>query len=400
MRIYTYNDIAPYANASRFTRPKSNLCAWYYPDRKQFCGNYCSRSGKHGDIFNRRCWRHKRRGNYSKSLPPVVILMIANASRIYNRDIWVNFLSESEKSGVPFELVIYNRHMLNGTVRHPQNILSRFRPFPDFFNRTVAPGHGDLAYTQAYLAMLQYGVSFPSASRCVVVTERTIPIRGPIESYRLIIGSKCVLDVSYNVKYAPAPAVPSPPSSRGTRGKSFEGVNNKAQGMFTVEFLKIALPTVVEQCEHFGLSFDGHTYKVSDPLKLETWREFTAANLDEFLLLNSFLLSLSSSSSSIRPISELKKYMQNVPKDDRLMVSEIPEWRDNLKRTFVFTDTSKTVQIPYFDNDMYSYLKGLHRGDSRRRRRTDVLYTSAGAVIRYLLSTKKYPIFFRSIELP
>lgn len=386
MRIYTYNDVAPYAKAVRFTRPKSNLCAWYYADRKRFCGNYCSRSGKHGDVFNRRCWRHKRHGNYSKSLPPVVILMITSAARIYNRDMWVKYLYESAKHGVPFELVIYNEHMSNGTVRHPQNLLSRFRPFPDLFDTTVAPGHGDITYTQVYLDMLQYGSSIPNASRCVVVTERTAPIRSPIEAYRLITGSKCVLDVSYNVKYGPAP----PLLPYGTRGKRFEAVNNKAQGTFTVAFLKEALPSVVEQCAHFGLSYDGDRYTVVDPLKLEQWRRYTAANLDEFLLLNSYLLAVS----SIRPIVSLRRHMQDTPKDDHLVVAEIPEYRDNLKRTFVFTSPDKTVRVPFFDNHMYGYLRGLRWVGKR------YMQTSAGDVINYLLSTKKFPVFFRTLELP
>lgn len=387
MRIYTYNDVAPYAGAARFTRPKSNLCVWYYDDRKRFCGNYCSRSGKHGDVFNRRCWRHKRRGNYSKSLPPVVILMITSASRIYNRDAWIKFLYESDKSGVPFELVIYNENMLNGTVRHPQNLLSRFRPFPDFFNTTVTPGHGDLAFTQAYLDMLQYGSSFPSASRCVVVTERTIPIRGPVESYRLITSSKCVIDVSYNVKYGPVP----PLLPRNKRGRAFEAVNNKAQGLFTVEFLKAALPTVARQCRHFGLSYDGrHGYAVIDPRKFKAWSVYTGSNPDEFLLLNSYLLA----SSAVRPISELKEYMQSTPKDDNLMVAEIPQSRGNVKRTYIFTDAHKTMRIPFFDNESYRYLKRLRTWNRK------YLDASAAQVITYLLTAKKYPLFFRSIELP
>lgn len=281
--------------------------------------------------------------------------------------------------------------MLNGTVRHPQNMISRFRPFPDFFNRTVTPSHGGVEYMQVYLDMLQYSCSLPFTIGCVVVTERTIPIRGPIALYRLALKSKCCIDISYNVKFGPMP--PGLPTR--SRGKTFEAVNNKAQGLFTTAFLKESLPTVSQQCERFGLSFDGRNYTATDPALLDTWCKYTGGNLDEFLLLNAYLLSMEAAErhQALRSVSKLKQFMENTPRNDYLFVAEVQQWRNNTKRTYIFTSTDRIEHIQRYDRQAYQYLRGLPWSGN-------VLKVSAGDIIKFLLSKKKYPCFFRSIELP
>ena len=48
------------------------------------------------------------------------------------------------------------------------------------------------------------------------------------------------------------------------QGKQFALVNNEAQGLFSVAFLKEALPTLRKYCEYFGLRYSheqGYTVK-------------------------------------------------------------------------------------------------------------------------------------------
>lgn len=387
VRVYGYNDIRAYTSATnRPAKVKSNLCSWYYLGKGKFCGNYCSRRGRHGDTFNRRCWRHRRRGGYSASLPPVVLLMISASDRTYNRELWIKFLQNCESSGTPFELVIYHEDMLKCTVRDPQNLLSRFRPFPDQFGSVVLPlknHHGSLNFTQTCLKMLEYGTKIPHAARCIVLTERTIPIRPPVEIYKRAISSKCYLDTSYNVGYGPTPT-----GVEGRRGKPFAGVNNHCQGLYTTEFLRLALPTVPLQCGKFGITLgENSVYTISDGHLFEMWRTFTGSNPSEFLLLNSFLLN----SSAERPIQQLKQYMEKTVENDQHVVAEVPQWRGGWKRTYVFRDLDTRELIPRFDTRSTRYYQGLSLSTQG---------VSLLEIVRYVRRNKKRALFFRQVELP
>lgn len=379
VRVYNYNDIRGFS--SPLSKVKSNLCTWYYSDKQKFCGNYCSRRGRHGDKFNRRCWRHKRKGAYSSTLPPIVLLMISASERTYNRDLWIRFLQKCENNGVPFELVIYHEDMTNCTVRNPQNLLSRFRPFPDIFGNVVPlrNKHGSLNFAQVYLKMLEYGTKIPHAARCIVLTERTVPIRSPVEIYKRAINSKCYIDISYNVKYGPIP-----PGIKGARGKPYAGVNNLCQGIYTTEFLKVALPTVRLQCDKFGLSFNG-MYKIADESLYNMWCEFTGANLDEFWLLNSFLLNTPD-----RPIYTLRQYMDDTVENDQYSIAEIPEWRGEWKRTYVYRDLTTRELITRYDSRVERYYRGLNFAAG----------VSLLEVVRYIRLHKNRALFFRQVELP
>ncbi|KAG8278799.1 hypothetical protein J6590_011197 [Homalodisca vitripennis] len=214
--------------------------------------------------------------------------------------------------------------MLNGTVREPMNLLSRFRPFPDLFGKPIlklSNSHGSLNFTQIYLRMLKYACDIPYATKCIVLTERSIPVRSPVTLYRRALRSRCYLNISYNVSYGPMPS-----SVMGRRGKPFAAVNNICQGLYTADFLKIALPTVPLQCEKFGISLVTKTgeYKITQPNLFRSWHEFTGANSDEFLLLNSYLLH---NTNVDRPIQRLKEYMDRTVSNDQYTVAEIPQWR-------------------------------------------------------------------------
>ena len=274
VRIYTYNDLRGFDN--KLHNVKSNLCTWYYAEKHKFCGNYSSRKGIHGHLYNRRCWRHKREGTYSASLPPVILLMISASERTYNRDMWIQFLSKCQKYSVPIELIIFHENMLNCTVRDPKNLLSRFRPFPDIFGNVLPlkDRHGGINFAQIYIRMLQYGCKIPHAARCIVLTERSIPIRHPVTLYKRALASKCNIDISYNVGYGPVPrGIPL-----GARGKPYAGVNNLAQSLFTTEFLKEALPAVPKQCKKFGISLNNGVYSITNLEHFEQWRKFTGSN--------------------------------------------------------------------------------------------------------------------------
>ena len=99
-----------------------------------------------------------------------------------------------------------------------------------------------------------------------------------MEIYRsvMMIVPKCALDPSYNVSFD----VHCPPSSLPTlaRGKQFALVNNKAQGLFSVAFLKEALPTLRKYCEYFGLRYSHEQgYTVKDRRLYEQWQHCTGA---------------------------------------------------------------------------------------------------------------------------
>lgn len=383
MRFYYYNDLSPF-KVPRIHNVRSNLCTKYYADKKKFCGNYCSRKV---DKYNRRCWRHPR-GRLRDDRPVVVLLMISASERLYNRDRWIKFLLDCEDQNIPIVLVIYHEDMWNCTVREAGNLVSRFRPFPDIFDDEVLPlreSHGGINYAQTNLKMLEYGMKLPNAARCIILTERTIPIRSPATIYKTFMASKCHVDISYNVKYGPVPRdLPS-----ATRGKPFSAANNHAQGLFTVDFLKEALPTVSHQFRSFGFSRNRKgTYIVSDNSLFEQWRRFTGSNPSEFWLINSFLLEKSGSQPPA--ISQLKAFMEPTKENDKYSVAEIPQWRDGWKRTFVFRDPNRREKIEWFDERAKRYYKGLNfeTGVSLRK------------VIKFIRREKRKAMFFRQVELP
>jgi hypothetical protein len=383
VNIYTYNDLRGFN--TKLHNVKSNLCTYYYKDKKKFCGNYISKKPPHGYIFNKRCWRHKR-PKPSAMLPPVVLLVISASERTYNRDTWLVFLEKCEKYRVPLELVIYHEDMYNCTVRDPQNMVSRFRPFPEIYGKVLPlrHRHGSVNFTQICNEMLEYGCKIPHASRCILLTERTIPIRSPRTVYRRALDSKCHIDISYNIGYAKVPdSVP-----KGVyRNKPYSGVNNLCQGLYTVEFLKEALPTLPVQCEKFGLSVNNGVYTITNRPLFEQWRAFTGANPSEFWLLNSYLLQ---HRNHPRPMALVKQFMENTPESDKYVVAEIPEWRDGWKRTFVFKSFTTKYQIPKFNNRAEIYYKGMNFRNG----------VSLLDVVHYVRRYKKRALFFRQVEMP
>lgn len=151
--------------------------------------------------------------------------------------------------------------------------MSGFRPFPKIFGKVLSldKQHGDVGYTQIYLQMLEYACKIPNAARCIVITERTIPLRSPKSLYRRAMALKCHIDISYNVKYGSRPSgLPLLP-----RQRPFEAVNNLAQGLFTTEFLKVALPTVPKHCNKFGITLVNGVYRIYNHNLLKTWINYT-----------------------------------------------------------------------------------------------------------------------------
>lgn len=309
--------------------------------------------------------------------------MISASERMYNREMWIKFLEKCEEKKVPLELVIYHEDMNNCTVRESHNMISRFRPFPDIFGKVLPLRnlHGGINFTQIYLKMLEYGCKIPHAARCIVLTERTLPIRSPVTIYKTAMASKCHIDISYNVAYGPVPmGLPV-----GYRGKPYSGANNLCQGLFTTEFLKAALPTLQLYYRHFGMSLNNGVYTITDPKLFDQWRRFTGANPSEFWLVNSFLLHYNQSQ---RPMTLLQNYMEK--SDERYTVAEIPQWRDGWKRTFVFKSWSKSYVIPRFDTDTKRYYQGIDITSG----------ISLKNVVRYLRRRKRRAMFFRQVELP
>lgn len=380
---HNYNDLREYSKC-KVHKVNSNLCTWYYRDKNKFCGNYVSRRGAYGHRFNRRCWRHKGHPSDRPSiLPPVVLLMISSSERTFNRDVWVEFIARCQEENVPLHLLIYHQDMAKCTVRNPLNLVSRFRPFPDLFGKILPlrNAHGGINFAQICLRMLEYGCRVPHASRCIVLTERTIPIRNPKKIYRRALKSKCHIDISYNVGFGPLP----PGLPRGPRNKPYAGVNNLCQGLFTTEFLKLALPTLPLQCEKFGISLNDGVYTITNGEVFESWRAYTGSNPSEFWLVNSYLLSNNNIT-----MAELKKHMEPCPESDIYTVAEIPEWREGWKRTYVFKDMDRAVVLPWVSNRTRRYYNGIDFHNA----------VSLKYIVRFIKIHKKRALFFRQVELP
>lgn len=215
--VFRYMDVVHYRTVqTTSSRPlKSNLCSRYFADRRRFCGNYCSRYRFDVSPYHRRCWRHiRRRGT---GLPPVVLLMIVSSDRIFNKSRWLHFIDECERNNVPIELVVDEANMYNCTVHRPSNFISRFRPIPELYpyvRRTlhIQDSHARMNHTTVYTDMLTYGSAIPHAVCCIVITERTFPIRSPMDIYRTAtdLTPKCALPPSYYVRFH----ADCPPSTR------------------------------------------------------------------------------------------------------------------------------------------------------------------------------------------
>lgn len=378
--IYIYNDIKGFDR--KLNNVKSNLCTFYFKDKSQFCGNYCSRKGVHGNLFSRRCWRHKQpvRNN-----SVVVLLMISASGRTYNRDRWIQFLSECQTNNIPIVFLIYHQNMQNTTLRDPQNLISRFRPFPDLFTQILPlqNRHGGIHFTQTYLNMLQYGCKIPHSAVCIVLTERTIPIRSAREIYRRAVLSKCYINISYNIHFD---KIPDGLLTK-TRTKKFAGVNNCCQGLLTTKLLRLALPSVENQCEKFGISLVNKVYTITNNKLFEQWRKYTGSNPSEFLLLNSYLLE---NIGEKYPMDLLRKHMEKTVENDVYTVAEIPEWRDGYKRTFVFRHLNKRFVVPVFDYRIKRYYSPLNLKNG----------VTLQEIINFLVNRKEKALFFRQIEMP
>lgn len=188
---------------------------------------------------------------------------------------------------------------------------------------------------------------------------------------------KCQVDISYNVKYGPRPeGLPSVP-------RPFEAVNNLAQGHFTTNFLKEALPTVLMHCHRFGIAFVNGVYTVTNQSLLNTWTNYTGVLLDEFWLLNSFLLQQTD-----RPIRRLTTYMEKTVERDKYTVAHMPVAIDGLKRAYVFKSKNKAQNIQLLDKRAKAYYSGLGKRVSLKR------------VVKFLRRTKNHALLFRSVELP
>lgn len=393
--ITNYPDARHYLVAPRpKSRPKSNLCTWYFADKLKFCGNYCSRRPS---AYHSRCWRHNL--TIRRSHRPVIIVMITADGSIYNKSIWLKFITKCQEKDVPLRLVLYAERMFNATVRHPWNFISRFRPVPDLYGArgdiSLINAHGGMRYATVVMDMLRYACNVDSPKCCILITERTIPIRTPVTVYKQAAsyGDKCVLDPSYNVRFS-GDILPLP---RRRGNMEFGLVNCRGQGLLSCKFLQEALPTLRPYCRYFGLGWDRQerVYSVTNRDLFEKWTQYVGANPDEFWLLNSYLIYLHNERSVRRPISVLKQHMYNLPANDNTIISEIHEYRDNVKRSAVFRSMLGVTNIEPAENYAKRYYAGMRGNDDGGR----VISTHLYRILRFLRKHKKRVLFFRSVQL-
>ena len=176
-------------------------------------------------------------------------------------------------------------------------------------------------------------------------------------------------------------------------------VNNKAQGLFSVAFLKEALPTLRKYCEYFGLQYSHEKgYTVKDRRLYEQWQRCTGAMADEFWLLNSYLIHLHMESRSHRPITELKaKHMcEHLPVNDNVIVAEMHEYRANVIRSVMFKDMNSVKTVRALDMKQHTLMR-YYIGMSLVR--NGCMKISLAHVLTYLRNHKKNALFFRSVEM-
>lgn len=83
--------------------------------------------------------------------------------------------------------------------------------------------------------------------------------------------------------------------------------------------------------------------------------------------------------------------MQKSKESDKYTIAEVPQSRDNLKRTFVFRKHPRAKEyIDYYDKRVQSYYSGLrfNREVSLRK------------IIRFIVKRQRRALFFRQVELP
>lgn len=74
-------------------------------------------------------------------------------------------------------------------------------------------------------------------------------------------------------------------------------------------------------------------YEVGDECLSDLWKEYASAYPDVLKLLNSFLIP----KVEVYPIEERKnKYLVNIPTDDRILITEIAEYRGDVNRSVIF----------------------------------------------------------------
>lgn len=394
--IHTYEDSVPYA-VSSVRKPQNNLCTKYFSLRNRFCGNYVCRKTSYCENKDRRCWRHILHHNR----PVVVLLMITSEGKIYNKNIWIDFIQQCEKEEIPIHLVIYDEHMYRTTVRHPWNLISRYRPSPlNFKNPLISlkNKHASLDYANVLMHMLEYGSRVENSRSCIVLTERTVPIRSAKTIYKKVMsfGSNCFVDMAYGVQFTDDPPH-TIPKRRG--GSLLDVVNNKAQALYSTKFLKEAIIILKHYAHIFGIEYSKSQgyFRVSDEELLNKWCEYTGAKPDEFWLFNSYLIHLHFKRNVSHPVRTFtKRHMKiKVPSRDHSVVSDVPVWVNNVKRSVVFNNLDKVVHVPVMDSAVSQYYKELrHTGDLKVMMRVTLR-----DVVKFLRKYKRNALFFRSVEL-
>lgn len=99
--------------------------------------------------------------------------------------------------------------------------------------------------------------------------------------------------------------------------------------------------------QRFGITLNNNVYTVSNLALFEQWRKFTGTNPCEFWLLNSYLMH---NRRHDKPLLMLRKYMDKTVENDKYVVTHVSQWRDNIKRAWVFKSLTGRQTIPKFDS--------------------------------------------------
>lgn len=91
-----------------------------------------------------------------------------------------------------------------------------------------------------------------------------------------------------------------------------------------------------------------------------------------------------------KPMAMLKRYMERTVENDKYIVTHVSEWRNDVKRAWIFKSFIRRYEIPRFDVRESRYYKGLNFAAG----------VSLLNVIEYVLKHKKRAMFFRQVELP
>lgn len=177
---------------------------------------------------------------------------------------------------------------------------------------------------------------------------------------------------------------------------SFQFVNNKAQALCFDEFIKEALFTLPTYWEYFGLEYsskDGYT--VTDRALFDQWKRCTGVMVDEFWLLNLYLLHLYiEGQNSRRPTAELKaKHMGNtLPTNDKIIVAEVQEYRDSVIQRFFFSDLSTMKRLR-------TLVRAQHTMIHCYNELGIVKYEQIANVLTFLRAKQQNALFFRFVQM-